>query len=369
MKVKQTKSYTRVGVVRCAAVVAIAVAVAGIAACTPSNSKSTATTGGNVALLMSDNNTYRWFGIDVPNIKKALHKYAPSAKVLSYNGDSSPDRQLAQARTAIGQGAKVLVVVSVDPVAVASIVKLAHQSGVKVIAYEHQITKAPTDYYVGFNPASVGNQEGKWVKANTKKGDGILLINGWTATSISHVFKAGYMKYLGPLFKSGERKLLGEYWTPQWLADKAQAETEAFLTKGKVPAVILCENDQMAGGVVAALKGAGLAGKVKVTGLDSDLAALQRILSGTQSMTIHPEYVPEAVATAKISAAILAGETPPKSVVGNKMTPNGVGGRLPWVVVPTEAITKTNMGLVIKEGYVTKKQLCSKSVPKVSVCK
>jgi D-xylose transport system substrate-binding protein len=317
-----------------------------------------AASGGAVALLMSDSTTARWFEQDVPNITKAIKALSPSTKVLQYNAGWSPDKQLTQARTAIGQGAKVLVVTSVDTIAAGQIVKFAHANGVKVIAYEHQILKSPIDYYVGFDPLEVGHQEGKWMAANTKKGDGIVLINGWTATSLAHVFKQGYMKYLGPLFKSGERTLVAEYWTTQWLASNAQNEMEAVLAKGKQFAAVLAENDQMAGGVVAALKGAGLAGKVKVTGLDADLAALQRILNGTQHMTIYPRFAKEARDTAQIAVALLNGKQPPASVVGTRTLPNGIGGRTPWIVAPTIPITANTMDVVVKDRYVTRAELC-----------
>ncbi len=320
-----------------------------------------------VAMLMSDNNTARWFQVDVPNVTRAMHALLPSAKVLAYNANSDTTTQLSQARTAIGQGAKVLIVVSVDPIAADAIVKLAHENGATVIAYEHQIEKAPTDYFVGFDPVEVGRQEGQWVATHTKKGDGIVLMNGWTATSLSYSFRQGYMEYLEPLFKSGARKLVGQVFTPQWLSSDAQSEMEAFLAKGEPIAAVLSENDQMAGGVAAALKGAGLTGKVELTGLDSDVAALQRILEGSQSMTIHPEFYAEALATAKIATALLTGKKPSASVVGHKTFANGVGGQVPWVVVPTIVITKQNMQRVITEGYVTKAVLC-KGVPKEGVC-
>ena len=46
------------------------------------------------------------------------------------------------------------------------------------------------------------------------------------------------------------------------------------------------ENDGMAGGVVAALDGQGLAGKVPVSGQDGDPAALNRVALGTQTVAV-----------------------------------------------------------------------------------
>ncbi len=321
-----------------------------------------------VALLMSDNTTSRWFEVDVPNITKSLKELSPETKVLNYNGANSPDTQLSQARTAIGQGAKVLIVTSVDPKSAGAIVKLAHDNGAKVIAYVHQIVDAPIDYFVGFDPIALGQQEGKWMAENTKQGDGIVLINGWTATSLAHEFRKGYMKELQPLFKDGSRALIGETFTEQWLASNAQSEMDAFLSKSpKGVNAVLVENDQMAGGVVASLNGAGLAGKVRVTGLDAEPAALKRILQGTQSMTIYPGFKREAEHAAQIAAAIVAGKEPAADIFNGK-TVNMGAGEVPWAVTETTAVTVDNMAVVIDEGYITKDKLCG-GMAAVGPCK
>jgi len=361
----------RFAIVATAASVALWTGYGGIGKSSAATTKAVGAASGSkvLAILMSDNTTSRWFQVDVPNIKSAMAKVSPSTKVLTYNAQSSADTQLSQTRTAIGAGAKVLIVVSVDPTSAGAIVRLAHQHGAKVIAYVHQIVKAPFDYFVGFDPVGVGTQEGKWMAANTKKGAKIVLINGWAATSLSYGFQTGYMKTLGPLFKRGARTLVGKVFTPQWLASDAQRETDAFLIKSNRQIDgVLSENDQMAGGVIASLKAAGLAGKVKVSGLDSEPAALQRILLGTQSMTIYPGFKKEAEHAAGIASALLVSKTPPASFFHGKTVSNGVGGRAPWAVTKTTPITVHNMQIVIREGYISKGALCQ-GVPRVGPCR
>ncbi|SFN61216.1 sugar ABC transporter substrate-binding protein [Mycetocola miduiensis] len=321
-----------------------------------------------VAMLMSDSTTSRWFQVDVPNVTDALEEIDPEAKVISFNAESSPDTQLSQARTAIAQGAKVLIVVSVDPTSAGAIVDLAHENDVQVIAYVHQITEAPIDYFVGFDPIAIGNQEGQFVADNTKSGDNIVLINGWEATSLAHVFREGYLEVLQPLFDSGERTLIGEAFTPEWLASEAQSQMDAFLAQsGNDVQAVLSENDQMAGGVIASLKTAGLEGKVMVTGLDAEPAALQRILLGTQAMTIYPAFKTEATNAATIAAAILNGETPDESLFGGEAVDTIDGETAPWAVTETVVVTKENMQVVVDDGYISLDTLCN-GVPAEGVC-
>lgn len=51
----------------------------------------------------------------------------------------------------------------------------------------------------------------------------------------------------------------------------------------------MAPNDGTAGGAISALKEQGLDGKVPVTGQDSELTAAQRIVKGTQAMTIYKD--------------------------------------------------------------------------------
>ena len=87
--------------------------------------------------------------------------------------------------------------------------------------------------------------------------------------------------------KAGDIKIVGETYTDNWDPAKAQTEMEQFLTaeNNEIDAV-LSENDGMAGGVVAALEAQGLAGKVPVSGQDGDLAALNRVALGTQTVDV-----------------------------------------------------------------------------------
>ncbi len=80
---------------------------------------------------------------------------------------------------------------------------------------------------------------------------------------------------------------------------------EQFLTanNNEVDAV-LSENDGMAGGVVAALEAQGLAGQIPVSGQDGDLAALNRVALGTQTVSVWKDA--RLLGTAAGEAAVAA---------------------------------------------------------------
>src|SRR5260370_8336051 len=86
---------------------------------------------------------------------------------------------------------------------------------------------------------------------------------------------------------------------------------------------VLVANDGMAGGVVAALTAQHLAGKVVVTGQDATDAGLQRIVLGTQSMTIYKSIKLEAQAAAQVAVALAKRHHTHIPNTPNPTTPNG----------------------------------------------
>src|SRR3569833_2145904 len=103
-----------------------------------------------------------------------------------------------------------------------------------------------------------------------------------------------------------------EYDTPDWSPDKAQQEMEQAITAlGRDSVVgVLSANDGMAGGAIAAMKRAGYATLPPITGQDAALAAVQRILTGEQYMTIYLDIRSEAEMAAERAVAVVRGEKP-----------------------------------------------------------
>lgn len=323
-------------------------------------SASAASTSGpqvTVSILLPDNTTPRYESQDKPAITAALTKYIPNVKVTSYNALGDGAKQLSQAEEALTNGSKVLIVIPQDSNAAAAIVAAAHKDNVPVIAYTRIINNSPLDYFIGKDTLTIGKQEGQWIVDNTNSGDTIAVVNGSPTDQNAKLYNQGYMGILQPLFTSGQRKLGGELWTPNWDPTSAQNEMDQLLTKNadNVQAVI-GPNDNMAGGVVASLTGKGLAGKVKVTGLDATVAGLQRIMKGTQGMTVAQDIPTMGDRAGKLASMLVAGQTPPADFFQG--TQNNGSANVPTIFVNTIIISKQNIQTVIDLGFVTKDQLC-----------
>ncbi len=345
------------------------VAVAALVAAASGGAKTTRRSASPlVTFLLPENVTPRWESQDKPFFIAAMKKLYPSAKVEIQNALNDSSKQQSQAEAALARGAKVLIVTAIDQKGAAVIVNNAKKQKVPVIAYDRLIKNAPLSYYVSVDGVRIGDLQGKWMKAHTKKGARIAVINGSPIDDNAHLFARGYLGVLNPLFKSGQRKQVANVWTPLWDPSKAQQEMEQILTKNSnhVDAV-LSANDGMAGGIIAALQAQGLAGKVPVTGLDGTLASLQLIIQGKQSMTVWRSLKEQTSKAATITSAILKGKKPPKSLFAGHTKFNG-SAKVPWAQVTPRVIDLHNMQLEIKDGAVTKSQLC-KRMPKKGPCK
>ena len=87
-----------------------------------------------VAFLMPETKTTRYEEQDRPNFTRRVKELCSGCEVIYSNADQDPAKQQQQAEAAITQGAKVIVISSVDVKSAAAIVTRAKQSDVAVIA-------------------------------------------------------------------------------------------------------------------------------------------------------------------------------------------------------------------------------------------
>jgi D-xylose transport system substrate-binding protein len=113
----------------------------------------------------------------------------------------------------------------------------------------------------------------------------------------------------------------------------------------------------MAGGIANTLKGAGIS-STPLTGQDAELAAIQRIVAGTQSATVYKAYKPEADTAAEIAVGLLEGKDV-KSLADTEVT-SGSGDKVPAKLLTPVSVTKANIkDTVVKDGLYTVEQICT----------
>jgi D-xylose transport system substrate-binding protein len=154
--------------------------------------------------------------------------------------------------------------------------------------------------------------------------------------------------------------------TPDWSPDKAQQEMEQSITSlsnNGFDAVYVA-NDGMAGGAIAALKGANIDPQTRfVTGQDAELAGIQRILTGEQLMTVYQPIIQIAETAAEMAVPIAQGKKPPSDVAPEKVD-NGAK-QVPSALLDTIAIQKDNIeSTVVKDGFLDVNEICTDAYAK-----
>src|SRR5918996_3019793 len=322
--------------------------------------------GGKIALLLPETKTTRYEEQDRPNFERHVKELCADCEVIYSNADQKPDLQQQQAEAAITQGAKVIVISAVDVASAATIVQRAKQSDVAVIAYGRLIPDADIDYYVSIDPFQAGQQQAQ-VQMDAIKQDGgssprVVMINGAPTDSNSKPYKDGATQVL----KKEGADIVKSYDTPDWSPDKAQQEMEQTITSlgnDGFDAVYVA-NDGMAGGAIAALKGAQIDPRSRyVTGQDAELAGVQRILAGEQLMTVYQPIIQIAETSAELAVPIAQGEEPPADLATAKVD-NGAK-QVPSVLLDTVAIQEDNIeDPLVKEGFLDVGDICTDAYAK-----
>jgi D-xylose transport system substrate-binding protein len=325
-----------------------------------SGGESSGGEGVKIALLLPENETPRYETNDKPDFEKAVEEQCSGCSVTYYNAGGDAEKQASQGEAALTQGAEVLVVDPMDSKAAAVIVEKAHAQEVPTVSYDRLIENSEVAAYVSFDNERVGEQQAeklveKLKEIGSPKGP-IIKINGDPADPNAALFKSGSNK----VFEKEGVEIAKEYDTPGWTAENAQKEADQAITAlGKEGfAAIYAANDETGGGAIAAMKGAGINPEEKpVTGQDSTVAGLQRILVGEQFMTIFKPIEPEAQTAAEM--AISLGETGEvKTKEKTQMIENGKT-EVPSVLFTSTPVVKENINeTVIAENFVSPEELC-----------
>jgi D-xylose transport system substrate-binding protein len=307
----------------------------------------------------------RW-KTDEAAIKSALD--AAGAKYISTDAQSSASKQLSDVENLISQGANALIILAQDQDAIQPAAANAIAEGIPVIAYD-RLFENPDAFYITFDNKLVGTLEAKAVYEAQPTGN-YVIIKGNSADPNADFLREGIEEVIGDAVKSGDIKIVGETYTDNWDPANAQKEMEQFLTvnNNNVDAVV-CENDGMAGGVVAALAAQGMAGQVPVSGQDGDHAALNRVALGTQTVSVWKDARELGKAAGEAAVALASG-TSMSDIKGSVMFDGGPKGvNMHSLFLAPNPITRANLNEVIDAGWITKAEVCQGVAPgTVDVC-
>lgn len=268
-----------------------------------------------------------------------VNELGGEVEVLSASSDDMT--QIRNVTSLVTKNVDVMVIVPHDGAAMGKGVEEAKKAGIPVIAYDRMITNCDLDLYMSFDNVKVGEAQALYLVSHLPTpGKGkIVRIYGAPTDNNAKLFKEGQDNILKPYIKSGDIKVVHENWATDWKPDKAKDIMNAAITNnGKDIDGVLASNDGTAGGAIQALKESGMVGKVLVTGQDAELSACQRIVEGSQAMTVYKPLEKMASSAAVTAMAMARG----KPILARSAVNNGKKD-VPAVLIETTSVDKNNM--------------------------
>ena len=286
-------------------------------------------------VLPDTTSSTRWVDFDAPYLKQAFTAAGyTSAEYRIQNAQGSDATQLSDATADINLGAKILIVCPLDGPTGVAIAKLAEQKGVTLIAYDRAIFEGTNTYYVSFDNEHVGELIGSGFNACVKswgiKSPQVFVLNGGEDTDPNAIsFASGYNKIVwgqaaktvaaGATSSATGAKLVGENFAPGWDNTKGGTIFQQEYTAHPSINATIEANDGLANAVITDLKTAGVKPKsVPTTGQDATAQGMAWILQGYQCGSVYKAVYKEAQDSVVMATILLAGKTPPASLLNGK---------------------------------------------------
>lgn len=265
------------------------------------------------------------------------------ASVDVQNANGSVAKQIDQLENFIAQKVDAIVIVAVDCYALSAVVKTARDQGISVIAYDRLIQGAVTDLFITVDSTLVGREMAGDICTRLPEGGNVVMICGPQSDTNSYDIIQGFKAELDekkwPVIYQNHVKS----WTPE---NGFAAVTEAFENAEDIDAV-MCGNDGLAGYAIKALSEMQRAGEVIVVGQDADLEACQRVVEGTQSMTVYKPIEDLAKRAAEYTVRLAGGTAAAElgAEIGSKTLENG--SKVAFCGLKPVAVRRDNMDAVI----------------------
>ena len=301
----------------------------------------------------------RWETADRPFLEQAFQAAGVEYDIQNANGDKAKVATIADQMLA--SGINVLMIVNLDSPSAAAVIAKADAQGVPTIDYDRLTLGGGAQYYVSFDNVAVGTKIGEGL-VTCMQDDGndagpVVLLNGSPTDNNATLFKEGYEKVI----KDAGYTIAADQSVPDWDNTKAGTIFEQIYTEvGGDLIGVASANDGLGGAAIAVLERNGVAGEVPVTGQDATDEGLQRVLLGTQCMTVYKAIKAEADAAAALAVALAKGEIPTADGLATaSVTDTETGGTVKAVLLEPVSVFPENVKDVIADGFTTYDRVCT----------
>lgn len=271
------------------------------------------------------------------------------AQVNVQNANGDVQEQIAQLEYFIEKKVDVIVVVPIEAESLAGTIKKAREKGIRVISYDRLAINSHADLYISFDNETVGTLMGEAVSDQLNRGDQVLMICGPVSDNNVSLVRKGFLEEL----ERKEIEVLDTVYIDGWKAELAADYISENMEQVRQVQAIMCGNDNLAGQVIRVLAENRLAGSVCVVGQDADLEACQRIVEGTQYMTVYKPVEKLAKCAAEAAVALAEGE----ELETADLIFDG-SWEIPYIRLDLLAVTSQNMDdIIVDSGFHLKEDI------------
>lgn len=265
------------------------------------------------------------------------------AEVNVQNANGETSEQIAQIEYLIREKMDVIVVVATDANELTEVIETAKEKGIKIIAYDRLIRNVDVDLYISFDNEKVGTLMADYIIRENPYGGDIIVAYGSQKDNNVEMVKNGFEEQI----ENSNINIVHKGYCDGWQAEIAYEVVSEGLKEYPNIVGVMCGNDDLASSAIQALAGQRLAGKVSLVGQDADLLACQRIVEGTQTMTVYKPVEELAKEAATYAVALAKGEP-----IDTQNTINDGTYDVPYIKLEPIAVTIENIDEeIIQSGF------------------
>ena len=271
----------------------------------------------------------------------AANELGAEVNVQSAGGDV--DVQISHIKHFIDIGVDAIVIITADAVRLADILKEAKNKGIPVICYDRLVMNRNVDLYISFNNETVGKEMANAICSKVPDGGTIVEIMGPESDNNVPQVMAGF----DSVCQEHNMKISLKYNCENWRPELAYEFVNEHFDEISKADAIMCGNDALAGEAIHALAERGYAGKIFVTGQDGDLEACQRLVEGTQLVTVYKPVDVLARKAARYAVQLANGE----NIDATETFFDG-SQQIPYVAIEPSGVTVDNLDkIIIDSGF------------------
>jgi ribose transport system substrate-binding protein len=280
----------------------------------PASSPSTNPTGTPRIALIMKSLANEFFKTMADGARKHQSEHASEYELIVNGIKDERDlkRQVDLVEEMVAQRVDAIVIAPADSKALVSACKRAQEAGIAVINIDNKLddqvlaeqnVKVP---FVGPDNRAGAKMVGAYLASKLKSGDKVAMLEGIKTAFNGQQRKLGFedaMKEAGLSIVDSQSAL--------WEIEPANKIASAMLGEHPEIKALLCCNDSMALGALAAVKGAGRQGQVLIVGYDGISAVATAIKEGSVLATADQHAGQLAVFGIEFALKLVKGEAPP----------------------------------------------------------